>query len=52
MDDRILLRGWIKHIEWTQLESQLPEAGAFSRKKINFTVRTHRSRTLNEAAKY
>lgn len=34
LDDLVLLRGWIKHIEWTQLDSQLPEAGASSRKRI------------------
>jgi hypothetical protein len=34
LDDRVLLRGWINHIEWTELDSQLPEAGASSRKKI------------------
>ena len=28
LDDLVLLRGWINHIEWTQLDSQLPEAGA------------------------
>src|SRR5664280_3359497 len=32
LDDRVLLRGWINHIEWTELDSQLPEAS--SRKKI------------------
>jgi site-specific recombinase XerD len=34
LDDLVLLRGWINHIEWTQLDSQLPEAGASARKKI------------------
>src|SRR5450759_4728297 len=34
LDDLVLLRGWINHIEWTELDSQLPEAGASSRKKI------------------
>ena len=34
MDDRVLLRGWINHIEWAQLDSQIPEAGASSRQRI------------------
>src|SRR5664279_2011754 len=34
LDDLVLLRGWINHIEWTELDSQIPEAGASSRKKI------------------
>jgi len=34
LDDRVLLRGWINHIEWTELDSQLPEAGVSSRKRI------------------
>ena len=34
LDDWVLLRGWINHIEWAQLDSQLPEAGASSRKRI------------------
>ena len=34
LDDLVLLRGWINHIEWTELDSQLPEAGASARKKI------------------
>jgi site-specific recombinase XerD len=34
LDDLVLLRGWINHIEWTELDSQLPETGASSRKKI------------------
>ena len=34
LDDLVLLRGWINHIEWTELDSQLPEAGASSRKQI------------------
>jgi hypothetical protein len=34
LDDRVLLRGWIKHIEWTQLDSQLAGAGESARKKI------------------
>jgi hypothetical protein len=34
LDDLVLLRGWINHIEWTELDSQLPEAGASSRKRI------------------
>src|SRR5665811_699709 len=34
LDDLVLLRGWIKHIDWTELDSQLPEAGASARKKI------------------
>ena len=34
LDDLVLLRGWINHIEWAQLDSQLPEAGASSRKRI------------------
>ena len=34
LDDMVLLRGWINHIEWTELDSQLPEAGASSRKRI------------------
>ena len=33
-DDLVLLRGWINHIEWAQLDSQLPEAGASSRKRV------------------
>ena len=27
LDDLVLLRGWINHIDWTELDSQLPEAG-------------------------
>jgi hypothetical protein len=34
LDDLVLLRGWINHIDWTELDSQLPEAGASARKKI------------------
>src|SRR5665811_186245 len=34
LDDLVLLRGWINHIDWTELDSQLPEAGESSRKKI------------------
>ena len=34
LDDLVLLRGWINHIEWTELDSQLPEAEASSRKRI------------------
>ena len=34
LDDLVLLRGWINHIEWTELDSQLPEPGASSRKRI------------------
>jgi hypothetical protein len=34
LDDLVLLRGWINHIDWTELDSQLPEAGASSRKRI------------------
>ncbi|MEI7995665.1 MAG: hypothetical protein WCH01_12260 [Methylococcaceae bacterium] len=34
LDDLVLLRGWINQIEWTELDSQLPEAGASSRKHI------------------
>jgi hypothetical protein len=34
LDDLVLLRGWINHIEWTELDSQLPETGTSSRKKI------------------
>ena len=34
LDDLVLLRGWINHIEWTELDSQLPEEEASSRKKI------------------
>ena len=34
LDDLVLLRGWINHIEWAQLDSQIPEAGASSRKRI------------------
>jgi hypothetical protein len=34
LDDLVLLRGWINHIEWTELDSQLPEAGESSRKRI------------------
>ena len=34
LDDRVLLRGWINHIEWAELDSQLLEAGASSRKRI------------------
>lgn len=34
LDDLVLLRGWINHIEWTQLDSQLPEAGESARKRI------------------
>ena len=34
LDDLVLLRGWINHIDWTELDSQLPEAGESARKKI------------------
>ena len=34
LDDRVLLRGWIKHIDWTELDSQLPEAGESARQRI------------------
>ena len=34
LDDLVLLRGWINHIEWTELDGQLPEAGASSRKRV------------------
>jgi hypothetical protein len=34
LDDRVPLRGWIKHITWTELDSQLPEAGTSSRKRL------------------
>ena len=34
LDDVVLLRGWINQIEWTELDSQLPEAGASSRKRV------------------
>ena len=34
LDDVVLLRGWINHIEWAELDSQLPEAGVSSRKRI------------------
>jgi len=34
LDDLVLLRGWINHIEWTELDSQLPESGVSSRKRI------------------
>jgi hypothetical protein len=34
LDDLVLLRGWINHIEWTQLDSQLPEVGQSSRQLI------------------
>jgi hypothetical protein len=34
LDDLVLLRGWINHIEWTQLDSQLPGAGESARQRI------------------
>jgi site-specific recombinase XerD len=34
LNDRVLLRSWIKHIDWTELDSQLPEAGQSSRQRI------------------
>jgi hypothetical protein len=34
LDDLVLLRGWINHIEWSELDSQLPEAEASARKRI------------------
>ena len=34
LDDLVLLRGWINHIEWAELDSQIPEAGASSRKRV------------------
>ena len=34
LDDVVLLGGWINQIEWAELDSQIPEAGASSRKKI------------------
>jgi hypothetical protein len=34
LDDWVLLRGWINHIEWPQLDSQLAEVGESSRKRI------------------
>jgi site-specific recombinase XerD len=34
LDDRILLRGWINHIAWTELDSQLSDKGESSRKRI------------------
>ena len=34
LDDLVLLRGWINHLDWTELDSQLPEAGASARKRI------------------
>jgi hypothetical protein len=34
LDDVVLLRGWINHIEWNELDSQIPEARASSRKRI------------------
>jgi len=34
LDDLVLLRGWINHIEWPQLDSQLAEVGESSRKRI------------------
>ena len=34
LDDLVLLRGWINHIDWTVLDSQLLEAGESSRKRI------------------
>ncbi|MDD2661268.1 MAG: site-specific integrase [Methylococcales bacterium] len=34
LDDLVLLRGWINHIEWAQLDSQLAGAGESSRQRI------------------
>jgi len=34
LDDLIMLRGWINHIAWTELDSQLPEEWESSRKRI------------------
>ena len=34
LDNLVLLRGWINHIEWAQLDSQLPEAGE-GRPRVN-----------------
>jgi site-specific recombinase XerD len=34
LDDLVLLRGWINHIDWSELDSQLPEAEASARKRI------------------
>jgi len=34
LDDLVLLRGWINHIAWTELDSQLPEAEESARKRI------------------
>ena len=47
LDDVVLLRGWINHIEWTELDSQLLEAGASSRKHIKDLrpLRDNRGRT-------
>jgi integrase len=34
LDDLRLLRGWIRHIDWADLEEQLPETGGTVRKRI------------------
>ena len=55
LDDLVLLHGWIKHIEWSELDSQLPEAGQSSRKRINvssevsITVQFHNQTALVDA---
>lgn len=39
LDDLSLLRGWIRHIDWADLEAQLPEAGTSARKQIKILRR-------------
>jgi site-specific recombinase XerD len=34
LDDLTLLRGWIRHINWADLDAQRPETGASARKRI------------------
>jgi integrase len=34
LDDSILLRGWINRLEWTQLDSQVPEDGVPARQRL------------------
>lgn len=40
LNDRTLLRGWIRHMEWPDLEAQLPEDSETARKKIKKLRRT------------
>jgi len=34
LDDLILLRGWINHLDWPQLDSQIPEDGVTARQRL------------------